>query len=68
LTASLDEFFRHWNGERELTIVIFSSEHGAELGNYHNIHKGLHYERSAWVPFVVWAADRYQPKDIGGFF
>jgi len=55
------------NGELENTIVIFSSDHGAELGDHHNIHKGLHYERSARVPFVVWCPERYDPREVDSF-
>lgn len=48
--------------ERELmdeTVIIYSSDHGAHLGDHDSIHKGTHYEASARVPFVV----RY-PKRI----
>jgi arylsulfatase len=41
------------------TIIIYSSDHGAGLGDHNLIHKGTHYNSSAKVPFVV----RY-PKKI----
>jgi len=45
-------------GLMDETVIIFSSDHGSNLGDHDNIHKGLHYDRSARVPFVV----RYHGK------
>jgi len=41
-------------GEIDNTIIIFTADHGAHLGDHDLIHKGTHYERSARVPMVVW--------------
>jgi arylsulfatase A-like enzyme len=54
-------------GQLEDTVVIFSSDHGCELGDHHNIHKGLHYQRSVRVPFVVWNPKRYEPRRVKSF-
>lgn len=35
------------------TIVVFTSDHGDLCGEYHRIDKGLPYEASAKVPFIV---------------
>lgn len=37
------------------TIIIFTADHGSNLGAHGLIHKGVAYERSAKVPFIVWA-------------
>lgn len=55
------------SGQMENTIVIFSSDHGCELGDHHNIHKGLFYERSARVPMVIWSPSRYKPARIDSY-
>lgn len=49
-------------GLLEETIVIYSADHGSMLGDHGNIHKGLLYERSARVPFVVHCPARFQPR------
>jgi len=54
LLAALEE-----KGQLDNTIVIWSADHGACLGDHDMIHKATHYERSAHVPFVV----RY-PKEV----
>jgi len=41
-------------GLLENTVVVFTSDHGAHLGDHDNIHKGTHYERSSHVPFIMW--------------
>jgi len=58
------------SGQLENTIIIYSADHGCQLGDHHLIHKGVFYERSAAVPFVVWGPDRFSPKrelSYGGF-
>ncbi len=52
------------SGQADNTIVIFSSDHGCELGDHHNIHKGNFYERSARVPMIVWSPHRYSPRKV----
>lgn len=41
------------NGVLEQTIVIFTSDHGDLRGEHHRQNKGVPYEGSALVPFVV---------------
>lgn len=40
-------------GERENTIILFTSDHGEMLGDHHLFRKSLPYEGSARVPFIV---------------
>ncbi|MCJ8012171.1 arylsulfatase [Paenibacillus sp. KQZ6P-2] len=40
-------------GERENTIILFTSDHGELLGDHHLFRKTLPYEGSARVPFIV---------------
>lgn len=54
-------------GQLDNTIIIYSADHGCQLGDHHNIHKGLFYERSATVPFVVWSPSRFKPKRIQSY-
>lgn len=42
-------------GQLDNTIIIWTADHGSHLGDHNLIHKATHYERSARVPFVVWA-------------
>jgi arylsulfatase A-like enzyme len=53
--------------ELDSTIVIFSADHGACLGDHDMIHKATHLERSAHVPFIVRYPSRVKPKEINGF-
>ena len=50
-------------GLMDKTVIIYSSDHGAHLGDHDSIHKGTHYDSSARVPFVV----RY-PKKVKAQF
>jgi hypothetical protein len=54
-------------GELDNTIVIFSADHGASLGDHDMIHKATHLERSAHVPFIVRYPVKVKPKEIDGF-
>ena len=49
------------NGILDRTIVIFTSDHGDLCGEHKRLNKGVPYEGSAKVPFVM-----YYPKKIGG--
>jgi hypothetical protein len=49
-------------GELDDTIVIWTADHGAMLGDQGNYHKALIQERSARVPFVVHCPSRFAPK------
>ncbi|MDG2397104.1 MAG: sulfatase-like hydrolase/transferase [Flavobacteriaceae bacterium] len=54
-------------GELENTIIIWTSDHGSNLGDHNLIHKGTHYDRSARVPFVVWWGKNVKPGERNGF-
>ncbi|MDZ7738512.1 MAG: sulfatase-like hydrolase/transferase [Bacteroidales bacterium] len=54
-------------GKLDNAIIIFTSDHGAHLGDHDLIHKGTHYERSSHVPFVIWWPDALKPGEINGF-
>ncbi|MCK8487943.1 arylsulfatase [Paenibacillus sp. MBLB2552] len=51
---ALDEY-----GERNNTIIMFTSDHGELLGDHHLFRKSLPYEGSAHIPFIV--------NDPGGY-
>lgn len=55
------------NGKLDNTIIIFTSDHGAHLGDHDQIHKGTLYERSSHVPFVVWWPGVLKPGSVEGF-
>ena len=40
-------------GQLDNTVIIYTSDHGSALGNHNLIHKGMHYDQQARVPFVV---------------
>lgn len=48
------------NNLAENTIVIFTSDHGDLLGEHGKLNKGLPYEMSARIPFIVRYPDRIQ--------
>ena len=54
-------------GKLENTIIIFTADHGAHLGDHNLIHKGTHYERSSHVPFVIWWPEALKPGRVKGF-
>jgi len=49
-------------GHDKDTIVIFCSDHGDMLGSHHLFNKGLLFEESARIPFIVHAPERWAPK------
>jgi len=49
------------------TLIVFSSDHGAHLGDHENIHKGTHYERSAHVPMIAWFPGFISPGRTNSF-
>jgi len=55
------------SGLLENTLVVFSSDHGAHLGDHDNIHKGTHYERSSHVPFIFWWPGVIKKGEFKGF-
>lgn len=54
-------------GLMDETVIIYSSDHGAHLGDHDLIHKGTHYESSARVPFVVRYPGRIKPQVTRAF-
>ena len=52
-------------GQLDSTIVIWSADHGSNLGDHGSFHKGSLYDRSVRVPFVVHCPDRYKPRRTG---
>jgi arylsulfatase len=49
------------------TVIFYSSDHGAHLGDHDSIHKGTHYDASARVPFVVRYPQRIKPAVTRAF-
>ena len=54
-------------GELDDAILLWTSDHGAHLGDHDLIHKGTHYDSSARVPFVVRWPGRIPPRVVDGF-
>ncbi len=54
-------------GQLKNTIIIFSTDHGALLGDHNAFHKGSDLERSAHVPFMVWNPWRFKPHTVQGY-
>jgi arylsulfatase A-like enzyme len=54
-------------GELDETVVIFSSDHGAALGNHNMLHKGTHFDTDVRVPFVVRCPELAEPGVRRGF-
>ncbi|MBN2292120.1 MAG: sulfatase-like hydrolase/transferase, partial [Pirellulales bacterium] len=52
------------NGLIEKTIVVFTSDHGDLRGEHHRQNKGVPYEASARIPFVVYAPGRIEPGTV----
>ncbi len=48
------------NGLADNTIVVFTSDHGDNLGSHHTWNKGLVMEESIRVPMVFWAPKLWQ--------
>ena len=48
-------------------MIIYSSDHGAALGNHNLLHKGMHYDPQARVPFVVHYPRLIKPGIRDGF-
>lgn len=40
-------------GQLENTVILFASDHGEMLGDHHRFAKGLPYEASANIPFIL---------------
>ncbi|UCE50564.1 MAG: sulfatase-like hydrolase/transferase, partial [Phycisphaerales bacterium] len=49
------------NGILDRTVVVFTSDHGDLCGEHKRLNKGVPYEGSAKIPFVI-----YYPKKIKG--
>lgn len=54
-------------GLMDKTVIIYSSDHGAHLGDHDAIHKGTHYDSSARVPFVVRYPNKIKPRFTRAF-
>ncbi len=52
------------SGLSEHTIVVFTSDHGDLRGEHHRQNKGVPYEGSAKVPFVIAYPGKIQPGTI----
>ncbi|MHC4147469.1 MAG: sulfatase family protein [Planctomycetota bacterium] len=55
------------NGQLGNTVIIYSSDHGSALGNHNLLHKGMHYDPQARVPFVVRYPRLVKPGIRNGF-
>ncbi len=41
------------NGLEENTIVVFTADHGEMMGSHNRMHKGVAYEESIGIPFII---------------
>ena len=48
ILAALDE-----TGQRENTVVVFCSDHGEMMGSHNMMHKGVWFDESLRIPFIV---------------
>ncbi|MHC4985208.1 MAG: sulfatase-like hydrolase/transferase [Planctomycetota bacterium] len=48
------------NGLADNTIVVFTSDHGDNLGSHHTWNKGLVMEESIRIPMIFWAPKLWQ--------
>lgn len=46
------------------TIVVFTSDHGDLMGEHKHVNKGLPYETSACIPFVIRYPGKIQPGKV----
>ncbi|WP_233341563.1 sulfatase family protein [Robiginitomaculum antarcticum] len=51
-------------GELENTVIIFSADHGDLLGEHGRDNKGVPYEGSAKVPFIVYYPSKIKPGTV----
>ena len=51
-------------GLLERTIVVFTADHGDLRGEHHRQNKGVPYEGSAKIPFVIYAPGRIQSGTV----
>jgi arylsulfatase len=54
-------------GLMDKTVIIYSSDHGAHLGDHDAMHKGTHYDSSARVPFVLRYPKKIKPQVTQAF-
>lgn len=48
-------------GVLERTVIVFTSDHGDLCGEHGRLNKGVPYEGSARIPFIVYAPGKVQP-------
>ncbi len=48
-------------GQSENTIVVFTSDHGEMMGSHGRMQKGIFYEESLRIPFIIRWPDRIKP-------
>ena len=49
------------------TVVVFTSDHGDLCGEHGRLNKGVPYEGSARIPFVIYYPERIRPRHEGRF-
>lgn len=55
-------------GQAENTIVVFSSDHGEMMGSHNLMGKGVFYEESFLIPFLLRYPARLEPRTEGLHF
>ena len=51
-------------GVLEKTIIVFTSDHGDLCGEHGRLNKGVPYEGSARIPFLIYCPAKIQPKTV----
>ena len=49
-------------GLRDNTIVVFTADHGEMMGSHNRMHKGVPYEESTGIPFVIGWPGKISPR------
>ena len=54
------------NGQLEQTIIVFTSDHGDLCGEHGRLNKGVPYEGSARIPFLIHCPGKIKPGTVVG--
>lgn len=50
------------SGQEENTIVVFSSDHGEMMGSHNRMGKGVYYDESFLIPFILRYPGKLKPR------
>jgi arylsulfatase A-like enzyme len=52
------------NGLEEETVVVFTSDHGDMMGDFHMLTKGMMFQSAVRVPLIIKAAGASRPRGV----